>query len=152
MAGTYTQLTIHCVFAVKHREKLLLKPWREDLFKYMSGVITNKGQKSLNVNGVEDHVHLLIGLKPSIALSDLIRDVKNNSSKFINENNLTPKRFEWQSGYGAFSCSPSHLINAYRYIENQEYHHLKKCFKEEYLVLLQEYGVDYKEEFVFDQI
>jgi REP element-mobilizing transposase RayT len=114
-------------------------------------VITNKGQKTLNVNGVEDHVHLLIGLKPSIALSDLIRDVKNNSSKFINENKLTPKKFEWQSGYGAFSCSPSHLKNAYRYIENQENHHLKQSFEFEYKKVLQDYEVDFKDEYLFDK-
>lgn len=85
MAGTYSQIYIHCIFAVKHRQCLLAKSWRQEIFKYMSGIISNKGSKSIIVNGVSDHVHLLIGLSPSTALSDLVRDVKNNSSKFINE-------------------------------------------------------------------
>ncbi len=97
MAGTFSQIYIQCVFAVKGRRNLIQKEWKEEMFKYMSGIITNKGQKSIIVNGVEDHVHLFIGLKPSVALSDLMRDVKNNTSNFVNENKWLPEKFSWQA-------------------------------------------------------
>ena len=126
------------------------KAWRDDVFKYMAGIIKKKGQKSIIINGVEDHVHLFIGLKPSIALSDLIRDVKNNTSNFINDNSYLTEKFSWQEGYGAFSYSHSHIQHVYKYIENQEEHHKKKTFRQEYTELLDKFEVPFEERFLFD--
>lgn len=150
MAGTYSQLYIQVVFAVKHRENIIQKSWRSELHKYISGIITNKGQKSIIVNGVGDHVHCFIGLKPSIAISDLVRDIKNNSSKFINERKYVKGKFQWQEGYGVFSYSHSQIENVYNYILNQEKYHENKSFKDEYLELLKQFDVDYKEEYLFE--
>ncbi len=150
MAGTFSQIYIQCVFAVKGRKAIIEKQWKEELYKYMAGIIQNKGQKSIIINGVEDHVHLFIGLKPSIALSDLVRDVKNNSTNFINSNNWVRRKFSWQEGFGAFSYSQSHIQNVYRYIQNQEEHHRKKSFKEEYIDLLEKFEVPFEERFLFD--
>jgi REP element-mobilizing transposase RayT len=150
MAGTYSQIYIQYVFAVKGRENLLHKSWREEVFKYMSGIITAKNQKSIIVNGVEDHVHVFVGLKPSMNISDLIRDIKNNSSNFINDNNFLKQKFLWQEGYGAFSYSYSAVTNVYNYILNQEEHHRKKTFKEEYLEFLKDFEVEYDEKYLFD--
>jgi REP element-mobilizing transposase RayT len=152
MAGTFSQIYIQVVFAVKGRENLLQKPWRDEVFKYMSGVVKNKGQKSIIVNGVTDHVHLFIGLKPSIALSELVRDVKNNTSNFINEKKFVGRKFSWQEGYGAFSYSHRQLDTVYQYILNQETHHKKKTFKEEYLVFLQKFEIEHDEKYLFGWI
>ena len=150
MAGTFSQIYIQCVFAVKGRANIMKKEWRTDVYKYMAGIIKNKGQKPIIINGVGDHVHLLIGLKPSIALSDLIRDVKNNSSNFINENKLVQGRFSWQEGYGAFSCSHSQVQKVYSYIENQEAHHEKKSFQHEYLEFMDKHEISYKNSFLYE--
>ena len=150
MAGTFSQLYIQVVFAVKGGENLLQKPWREEVFKYMSGIIKGKNQKPIIVNGVTNHVHLFIGLKPSMPLSDLIRDVKNNATNFINENKFLKGKFSWQEGYGAFSYSHSQLDTVYQYILNQEEHHKKKTFKEEYLDFLQKFEIEYDERYLFD--
>lgn len=152
MVGTFSQIYVQVVFAVKGRENLLRKPWREEVFKYMSGIITNKGQKPIIVNGVSDHVHLFIGLKPSIQLSDLVRDVKNNSSKFINEEKFLKGKFAWQEGYGAFSYSHSQLDSVYQYILNQEEHHKQKSFKEEYVNFLKEFQIAHEEKYLFEWI
>lgn len=152
MAGTYSQLYIQVVFAVKHRENIIQKLWRGELHKYIYGIITNKGQKPIIVNGVGDHVHCFIGLKPSMAISDLVRDIKNNSSKFINEKKYVKGKFQWQEGYGVFSYSHSQIENVYNYILNQEKHHEKKSFKDEYLELLKQFDVDYKEEYLFERM
>jgi len=133
MAGTYSQIYIQVVFAVKGRENLIHKSWRDELHKYISGIITAKQQKSIIVNGVSDHVHCFIGLKPGMAISDLVRDIKNNSSKFINEKGFVKGKFQWQEGYGAFSYAYSQIEKVYNYILNQETHHQKKTFKNEYL-------------------
>ncbi|MDD2984210.1 MAG: IS200/IS605 family transposase [Crocinitomicaceae bacterium] len=151
MAGTYSQIYIHYVFAVKGRQNLLQKAWREEVFKYISGLIAAKGQKSIIVNGVEDHVHIFIGLKPSMNISDMVRDIKNNSSKFINEKGYIKEKFSWQEGYGAFSYAHSQIENVYQYILNQEEHHRKKTFKEEYLEFLTKFGVEYNEKYLFDE-
>ena len=135
MPGTFSQIYIQTVFAVKGRENLLNKAWRSEVFKYMTGIIKNKGQKPIIINGVIDHVHLFIGMKPSMALADLMRDVKNNSTNFINENRWLPGKFRWQEGYGAFSYSHSQIDKVYRYILHQEEHHKKRTFREEYLRL-----------------
>jgi putative transposase len=150
MASTYSQIYIQIIFAVKGRNNFLLKPWRDEVFKYMAGIIKNKNQKSIIVNGVTDHVHLFIGIKPSIAISDLVRDIKNNSSKFINEQNFISKKFAWQEGFGAFSYSHSHIEAVYNYILNQEEHHLKKTMKEEYLKFLEKFKIDYDVNYLFE--
>ena len=131
MAGTYTQIYIQYVFAVKGRENLLQKPWREEVFKYMAGIIKGKGQKAIIVNGVENHVHVFVGLKPSMSISDLVRDIKNNTTNFINEQKYVTKRFQWQEGYGAFSYAHSQINDVYKYILNNETHQHKKTFQEE---------------------
>jgi len=148
MGGTYSQLYIHVVFSVKGRQALLSPDWRKELFSYISGIISAKGHKSIIVNGVADHVHILLGMKPSIALSDIVRDIKNNSSKFITEKKWTRNRFEWQTGYGAFSYSHSQLSKIYRYIQDQERHHQKRSFKEEYIDLLQHFDIAYDERYI----
>ena len=150
MAGTYSQIYIQVVFAVKGRENLLQKPWREEVFKYMSGIITNKSQKSIIVNGVSNHVHLFIGLKPSMCLSDLIRDIKNNTTNFINKNKFVRGKFAWQEGQGFFSYSNSQVKNVYEYILNQEEHHRKVTFRDEYVEMLKKFEIDYDEKYLFD--
>lgn len=152
MAGTFKQIYIQAVFAVKGRENLIAKSWRPELHKYISGIIIGKVQKSIIVNGVADHVHCFIGLKPTMAISDLIRDVKNNSSKFINESGFVKGKFNWQDGYGVFSYHHSQLDMIYNYILNQEQHHHKKTFREEYLELLNEFDIPFKDEYLFDWI
>ena len=150
MPGTFSQLYIQCVFAVKGRENLLKKEWRSELFKYMAGIITNKGHKCIIVNGVADHVHLFIGLKPVMALSDLVRDIKNNSTNYIKQNGWVKGKFSWQEGYGAFSYSHSQIGRVYEYILNQEEHHMRKTFKDEYVEFLEKYDISYEERFLFD--
>lgn len=150
MPNTYSQILIHVIFCVKGRAILIDKKWRGDLHRYISGIITSKGQKSIIVNGVSDHVHCFIGLKPSMNLSELIREVKNNSSKYINEKQFVKGKFQWQEGFGAFSYATSQVKNVYNYILNQEEHHKKSSFKEEYLDLLDNYEIDYDEKYLFD--
>lgn len=152
MAGTFHQIYIQYVFAVKGRANLLQKPWRDYVFKYISGIITNQGQKSIIVNGVSDHVHVFVGLKPSQCVSDLIRDVKNNSSNFINDQKFVKGKFSWQEGYGVFSYSHSQLDNVYKYILNQEEHHRKKTFKTEYNEFLKKFEIPFKDKYLFDWI
>jgi REP element-mobilizing transposase RayT len=150
MAGTYSQLYIQVVFAVKGRENLINKSWRDELHKYIAGIIKGKGQKPIIVNGVADHIHAFIGLKPSMAISDLVRDIKNNSSNFINDNKYLHNKFQWQEGYGVFSYSHSHIDHVYNYILNQEEHHRKKSFREEYLDFLQKFKIEFDEKYLFE--
>lgn len=150
MANTYTQIYIHIVFAVKGRQNLISKNWNEELYKYITGIITNEDQKLIVINGMPDHIHILIGLKPNKALSDLVRDIKANSSRFINEKRWINGKFEWQTGFGAFSYNHSQLTNVINYIQNQEEHHKKKTFKEEYVEFLKAFEIDYKNEYIFD--
>ena len=150
MSSTFSQIYIQIVFAVKGRQNFLLKPWRDDVFKYMSGIIKGKNQKPIIVNGVSNHVHLFIGLKPSIALSDLVRDVKNNSTNFINEHKYLRGQFSWQEGFGAFSYAHAQIDQVYQYILNQEEHHRKKSFKEEYLDFLRKFEIEYEEKYLFE--
>lgn len=152
MAGTYSQIHLQIVFAVKGRQNLIQKDWKEELVKYISGIITAKQQKSIIVNGVSDHIHCFIGLRPSMAISDLVRDIKNNSSKFINDKKWVKGKFEWQEGYGVFSYSHSHIEKVYAYLLNQEEHHKKQTFKEEYTELLKKFKVEHKPEFLFEWI
>jgi putative transposase len=149
---TYSQIYIQVVFAVKGRENLIDKSWQAELHKYISGIIKAKGQKSIIVNGVGDHIHCFIGLTPSMSISDLVRDIKNNSSKFINEKKFVKGKFQWQEGYGAFSYAHSQIEQVYNYILNQEEHHKSKKFKEEYLDFLNKFQIEYKLEYLFDWI
>lgn len=150
MSGTYSQIYLQVVIVVKGRQNLLQKAWRQDVFRYMASIITDRGHKSIIVNGVADHVHLFIGLKPSMALSDLMRDVKSNSSRFINEKKWLRGKFSWQSGYGAFSYSRSHVERVYQYILNQEKHHEKETFQQEYINFLEKFEVEYDEKYLFN--
>ena len=152
MAGTFSQLYIHIVFAVKGRENLIGNTWKDDLHKYIAGIIKGKNQKPIIINGMPDHIHCFIGLKPTIAISDLVRDIKNNSSKFINDKKLVRGKFSWQEGYGAFSYSHSHIQDVYNYILNQKDHHKRKTFKEEYLELMKKFEIDYNENYLFKWI
>lgn len=152
MAGTFSQIYIQVVFAVKGRENLLQRPQREEVFKYMAGIIKGKNQKPIIVNGVTDHVHLFIGLKPAMSLSDLVRDIKNNSSNFIYDKRLVKGKFAWQEGYGAFSYSHSQIDIVYQYILNQEEHHHQKTFREEYLEFLQRFEIEHDEKYLFEWI
>lgn len=152
MANTYTQIYLHVIFAVKGRDNLISPTWKEELYKYITGIVTNKNQKLIAINGMPNHVHLLIGLKPDIALSDLIRDVKANSSKFINDKQWVMGKFEWQAGFGGFSYSHSQLDVIINYIRNQEEHHKTKSFREEYLDFLKRYAIDYKTEYFFEDV
>lgn len=149
MANTFSQLYIQYVFAVQNRENLLQKPWRNDLFKYMAGIIKNKKQKPIIINGVSDHVHIFVGLKPAMRISDLARDIKNNSSNFINNQNYLKGKFAWQEGYGAFSYAHSQIKMVYKYIENQEEHHRIRTFREEYIGFLGKFEIEYDAKYLF---
>lgn len=150
MANTYSQIYIQIVFAVQGWQNLLAKEWRQEVFRYMSGIIKAKGQKPIIVNGVDDHVHVFAGLKPSMALSDLVRDVKNNSSNFINENKWIRGKFNWQEGYGAFSYGHSQIEAVFHYITNQETHHAKQTFKDEYLDFLKKFDIEHDPKYLFE--
>lgn len=152
MSGTFSQIYIQVIFAVKGRQNLIAKSWRTELHKYMAGIIKGKEQKSIIVNGVADHVHCFIGLRPSMAIADLVRDIKNNSSNFINTNKFVAGKFSWQEGYGAFSYSQSQVEDVYQYILNQENHHASKTFKEEYIQLLKNFEIPFDEKYLFDWI
>ena len=150
MPGTFSQIYIQIVFAVKNRQSFIQPSFEEELYKYISGIINAKEQKSLAVNGMPDHVHLLVGLKPSMRISDLVRDVKNNSTNFINERGWMETHFSWQEGYGAFSYSQSQFGNVIDYIKNQKEHHRKRTFKEEYLSFLKMFNVSFEEKYLFE--
>ena len=152
MPGTYSQIYVQIVFSVKGRENLIDKNWKEELNKYIAGIIKNKGQKPIIVNGMPDHIHAFVGLKPSLAISDLVRDIKNNSSNFINEKKWVKGKFAWQEGYGAFSYSHSQIENVYNYILNQEEHHKKTTFREEYIDFLKNFRIEYNEKYLFEWI
>ncbi|MFV0604435.1 MAG: IS200/IS605 family transposase [Niabella sp.] len=152
MANTYTQLYIHIVFSVKGRQNLIQKTWKEELYKYICGIVSGKEQKVYAIGGVSDHIHILVSVKPNIALSDLVRDIKANASKWINEKRFVSGKFQWQEGFGAFSYAISQLDNVIAYINNQEQHHKKKTFKEEYVEMLQKFNVDYDDKYLFEWI
>ena len=152
MANTYTQIHIQAVFAVQNRKSLIQDPWKRELYRYITGIIHNNGHKVLQINGMPDHIHILIGMRPVQAVSDLIKQVKQNSSKWINKNHYTPHGFSWQSGFGAFSYSKSQLPKVIKYIQNQEIHHRKIPFREEYLSLLKIHAIEYDERYLFKSI
>ncbi|RRO18452.1 IS200/IS605 family transposase [Flavobacteriaceae bacterium 14752] len=151
MANTYTQLYFHVVFTVKYRQNLIRKDWEDELYKYITGIVSSQNQKMMIINGIPNHIHMLIGTKPNCNLSDLVRDIKANSSKWINSKKLVNTRFEWQSGFGAFTVGHSQVKRVVNYIKNQEKHHQRKSFKEEYIEFLKTNAVDYDEKYVFDR-
>lgn len=152
MANTYTQLHIHVVFSVQNRASLIRRSFKKDLYKYITGIIQNNGHKLLAINGTSDHIHILIGLKPNQSLSNLMQDIKGDSSKWINKNGFTIERFRWQEGYGAFSYSKSQVNNVINYIKNQETHHHRKSFIEEYNEFLKEFEIPFDERYIFKPV
>ena len=149
MANTYTQLHVQFVYAVKFREASIHQSWKDELYKYSTGIFQNNKHKLIAINGMPDHIHILVGMNPSQSISDLMQEVKGCSSKWINERGFLKNNFEWQEGYGAFSYGKSQVHDVVNYINSQEEHHKKITFKEEYLSFLQKFEVDYDEKFVF---
>ena len=148
--GTYSQIYIQIVFAVKNRHALIDVTWEERLYQYITGIIQNKGQKLIAINGVANHIHIFIGMKPSCCLSDLVREIKKSSNDFISENKFCSSKFYWQEGFGAFSYSHSQIDNVYKYVMNQKQHHKKVTFKEEYIEFLKKFEINYDEKYLFD--
>lgn len=148
MANTYTQIHLQLVFAVKFRESLIRPAWKDELYKYITGIITSNEHKVLAIGGMPDHIHILIGLRPDQALSGLLKEVKGSSSKWINERRFLNSHFTWQEGYAAFSYKKSDLPGIISYIQHQEEHHKKKSFQEEYLEMLKEFQVNFDERYI----
>ncbi len=149
MANTYTQIYIHVVFAVEGRQNLIALEHNDELQKYITGIVSARRHKRIAINNMPDHLHLLVGLRPDAALSELVRDIKANSSRFISEKRWVMGRFSWQEGFGAFSYSRSQLGAVIRYIENQQKHHARKSFRDEYTELLERFGVEYDQRYIF---
>lgn len=149
MANTYTQIHIQCVMAVKYRASLIQPDWKDQLQKYITGIVQNYGHKMLAINNMPDHLHMFFGFRPNQSLSDLMRIVKSESSGWINDKHFTPAVFNWQEGYGAFSYSRSQAPRVVEYVMNQEEHHRHKTFLEEYEQFLKQFEVDYDERYIF---
>jgi putative transposase len=152
MANTYNQIYIHIVFTVKGRQNVIQKGWKEELYMYISGIVKSKEQKLFAIGGMPDHIHILVSISPRITISDLVREIKSNSSKWINERKFVRGKFQWQEGFGAFSHSKSNLDKVIDYINNQELHHKSKSFKNEYLEMLNRYDVEYDDRYLFEWI
>jgi len=152
MANTYTQIHIHAVFAVQNRMSLLSKTWEQRLYQYIAGIIQNQNHKLIAINGMPDHIHVLFGMRPTQSLAELMQDIKGDSSRWINENKLVTGKFSWQEGYGAFSYSKSQLSAVTRYIENQEQHHKKLSFIDEYSKILTDLSIPFDEQYIFKSI
>jgi putative transposase len=152
MANTYHQIYMQTIFAVKYRTAAINKGWQSQLFGVIGNLINEANCKTIIVNGVKDHVHCLIGLKPIVSVAELMKTVKARSSKYINDNSLTPERFEWQEGYGVFSYGQSQVDKVYKYIQNQEEHHKKQTFKDEYLQFLKKFNIEYDEQYIFQDL
>lgn len=150
MGDTYSQITIQIVFAVKNREAKILPSFENDLYKYITGIVQTKGQKLLAINGMPDHIHILIGMKPTCNLSDLVREIKKSSTEYINSNRFGNFIFRWQNGFGAFSYSSSHLERVINYVRNQKEHHRNKSFKTEYIDFLEKFSVPYEDKYLFE--
>lgn len=149
MANTYTQIYIHIVYAVKWRERLITREWKDRLQKYTTGIVQNQGHKLLAINAMPDHAHVFIGMQPDAALSDLVRDMKRDSTNFVNYELRPGGRFAWQEGFGAFSYSRSQINSVVRYILNQEKHHQRRPFRQEYESLLKEFKVEFDPRYIF---
>ena len=150
MANTYTQLHIQLVFAVKGRASLIQNSWKDELYKYITGIVQKHHHKMLQINGMPDHIHIFIGYNPNQTIPDLVETIKSDSSHFIKRRGFCPQKFNWQGGYGAFSYARSQVKAVVKYVANQEAHHHKKSFQVEYLLMLQKFEVDYKEDYLFD--
>ena len=149
MANTFTQFHLQFVFAVKYRDAIIHASWKDELYKYITGIVQNHKHKMLAINGMPDHIHLLIGMRPTQSVSDLMQDVKGDSSRWINEKGFVKRKFEWQEGYGGFSYGASQVPAVIRYIQNQEQHHKKKKFTEEYIDFLEKFNVEYDKRYIF---
>lgn len=149
MANTYSQLYIHCVFAVKYRAAVIHPDWEDMLHKYITGIVQHNGHKLLAINSAYDHIHLFIGLNPKQSISELMQLVKGDSSELINKKGLTSQKFQWQEGYGVFSNSRSQIDSVVKYILNQKEHHKKKTFRDEYLKMLKDFQVNFDEKYIF---
>jgi putative transposase len=152
MANTYTQLHIQFIFAVKYRAAMIQPSWKESLHRFVTGIFQKNNHKMLQVNSMPDHIHILIGLRPEQSISSIIQNVKTESSKWINNQKLTTGKFGWQDGYGAFSYSKSHLPRVIRYIQQQEQHHRKQTFIQEYKSFLESFGIEYDERYIFKEL
>ena len=152
MANTYTQLHVQLVFAVKGRASLVHKSWKDELYKYITGIVQNHHHKMLQINGMPDHIHIFIGYDPKQTIPDLVETIKTDSNHFIKRQGFCPQKFNWQEGYGGFSYSRSQLDKVVKYIENQEKHHQIKTFREEYIEMLKKFEVMYDENFVFEDV
>ena len=152
MANTYTQIHFQVVFAVQNRQSLINKNWEDELYKYITGIIQNYDHKVLQINGMPNHIHILFGMRPTQSLSDLMKKIKGDSSKWINQKGFVRGKFSWQSGYGGFTYSKSQLPNVIQYIKNQKEHHKTISFSEEYLNFLKEFEVEYDERFILKDI
>ncbi|GAB1430722.1 hypothetical protein MASR2M18_15560 [Ignavibacteria bacterium] len=152
MANIYTQIHIQSVFTVQNRDCIIHKSWKDELYKYITSIIQNHNHKVLAVNGMPDHIHIFFGMRPTQSTAELMQDIKADSPKWINQRKLIKTKFSWQEGYGAFSYSKSQVNNVISYIRNQEEHHRKKTFLEEYQELLEKFEVDYAEQYIFKPI
>jgi putative transposase len=152
MPNTYTQIHIHAVFTVQDRYCLIENSWKEELYRYIYGILQKNGHKVLAINGMQDHIHIFFGMRPTQSLSGLMQDIKGDSSKWINLKGFVKGRFSWQEGYGAFSYSRSQVNHVIEYIKNQEIHHRKKTFIEEYLEFLEKFEIPYDERYIFKSI
>lgn len=152
MANTYSQAYIQFVFAVQNRLSLIKPKWESELYKYLTGIIQNKKHKMIAVNGIPDHVHMFIGMHPTESMSGLMQVVKGESSKWITDRGFVKGKFKWQSGFGAFSYSRSHIDHVYQYVMNQKIHHKKKSFREEYIELLEKFDVSFDERYIFKPV
>ena len=152
MANTYTQIHIQAVFSVHNRDCIIDKQWKDELYKYITGIIQNHNHKLLAINGMPDHPHIFFGMRPAQSLSYLMQQVKEDSSKWINKRKFTPCKFSWQEGYGAFSYGKSQVRQVIEYIERQEEHHKKKTFMEEYKKNLKMFEIEYDERFIFKPV
>lgn len=152
MPNTYHQIFVQLIFAVRNRKRLIDESWEEALHKYITGIIQQKNQTLIAINGVEDHIHILINMKPTCCLSDLVREIKKSSTKYINENKYSSEPFHWQEGFGVFSYNANQVEMIKNYIFRQKEHHSQTSFKSEYIGLLEEFEVEYKEEYLFDWI
>jgi REP element-mobilizing transposase RayT len=152
MANTYTQIHLHLIFAVQNRKSLIQNSWKDRLYEYITGIVQTNTHKMIIINGMPDHLHIVIGMRPIQSLSDLMQDIKGSSSKWINENKLVQSKFKWQEGHGAFSYNKSLLPKLVAYIKNQEAHHKKKTFIEEYKDFLKAFEIEYEERFIFKEL
>ena len=152
MTNTYTQIHIHAIFAVKGRQSVISKRWRDQLYKYISAVIQNNGHKMLQINGMPDHLHILFGMRPTESVSDLMKEVKQSSSRWINRNHMVAGRFSWQEGYGAFSHSKTELPRVMEYIQRQEEDHGVVSFRQEYIELLQSHHIEFNDQYIFKDV